>query len=66
MKPPQDLSEAFSGACLVCELPMADTRTALSATHEEKSYAFCSQKCLKEFYEDPERYLSYEDEEEEA
>ncbi len=66
MKPPASLTEEFKGSCAVCELPIADTRTVLSGSHEEKSYVFCSQKCMKEFYSDPEAYLSYEEDEEET
>ena len=58
------LEEALSGVCTVCRLPIADTSVALAGPRAGTSYPFCSQKCMKEFYADPERYLTFEEEEE--
>ena len=64
MKSPELTPEDMSGVCTVCDLPLSGMRTALAGLHRETSYPFCSQKCLKEFYKDPERYLFFEAEDE--
>ena len=60
----QPSPEAVAGVCRVCELPIADTRAAFTEERAGRVQYFCSSACLKEFFEDPERYLYDEDEEE--
>ncbi len=44
-------------ACVVCGLPMADIRAGFTEEYHGQLLAFDRQECLKDFLEDPERYV---------
>ncbi len=54
-----------AATCPVCDAPIPDMRQALVENHHGQLLAFDRQECLKDFLEDPERYLLALDEEEE-
>lgn len=50
--------------CAVCELELEIEDAADSAVVDEKRYYLCSDKCSKEFHENPELYVEEWDEDE--
>ena len=45
--------------CAVCGLPITDVRQAFREEHGGQLLAFDRQECLKDFLEDPERYVRF-------
>lgn len=52
-------SEESGLVCAVCGMPIADIRQAFREEHAGQLLAFDRQECLKDFLEDPERYLRF-------
>lgn len=45
--------------CAVCGLPITDIQQAFREEHAGQLLAFDRQECLKDFLEDPERYVRF-------
>ncbi|EKD33421.1 MAG: hypothetical protein ACD_76C00033G0001 [uncultured bacterium] len=53
-----------SGVCIVCGMDITNIKPVLYELRDAV-HAFCSNECLKEFLEDPEKYLYENDEDSE-
>ena len=48
--------------CDVCETPIAEVAEPITKDYLGTVLTFCSDKCLKDFYENPEQYTTDEEE----
>lgn len=49
--------------CDVCDVPIESVEKPFVADFKDKVYSFCSERCFREFTEDPLKYTSFGDEE---
>ncbi|MDO8425256.1 MAG: YHS domain-containing protein [bacterium] len=49
--------------CRVCKAPFTAGKSAITKEFTGELYAFCSDACIAEFEEDPEKYVQFPDDE---